>query len=147
APRRCPRPPIPALPPRQPARPARTDRPRSLVLLEPQTLVMQPVAELIPLGGQIPPVLRMRRHLDRHLLGHLQPVRAQARDLLRVVRQQADGGEAELAEDLVADPPLPFVGAEAEREAGVDRVVAALMQLVPLQLVEEPDAAPLLRHV
>src|SRR5207248_7496033 len=114
APRPCPRPPRARLRLRRRARPASARR--SLTLLEPQSLMVQSVAELIPLGGQIAPVLRMRRHLDRHLLRHFQPECLKPGHLLRVVRQQADGGEAELAEDLVADAPLSLVGAEAERE-------------------------------
>ena len=39
--------------------------------------MVQAVPELIPLGGQIPAVLGVRLHLDRHLLGHLQPERLQ----------------------------------------------------------------------
>ena len=44
-----------------------------------QVLVVQPVAELIPLGGQIAPVLVVRRDLDRHLLDHRQPEAVDAR--------------------------------------------------------------------
>src|SRR5207248_3659237 len=106
--RRLPRPP---LQPRAPG-PAST---RSLVLLEAQPLMVEPVSELIPLGGQIPAVLLVRRHFDRNLFGHLEPERLEARDLFRVVREQPDLREPELGEDLVADPPLALVGREAER--------------------------------
>ena len=102
----------------------------SASVLELQPLMVEPVAELIPLGGQIPPVLVVRRHLDRHLLGHVEAERLQARDLLRVVRQQANRRQPEVGEDLVADPPLPLVGGEAEREVRVDRVEPLLLQLV-----------------
>src|SRR5579875_4008734 len=115
--------------------------------LELEILMVQLVAELIPLGGQIANVLGMRRHLDRHLLGHLEAVRLEAGDLLRVVRQEAQRRDPQVGEDLVADAPLPLVGGEAEGEVRVDRVEAPLLQLVGLQLVEQADAAPLLRHV
>jgi hypothetical protein len=84
----------------------------------------------------------VRRHLDRHLLGHLQPVRLDARDLLRVVREEAHRRDPEVGEDLVADPPLPLVGGETEREVRVDGVEAALLQLVCPELVEEADPRP-----
>src|SRR6185437_6043050 len=38
-----------------------------------QILVVQTVSELRPLGGQIPLVLSVRLHLDRHLLDHREP--------------------------------------------------------------------------
>src|SRR5262249_46666783 len=131
-PPRAPRRPLP-----QPAvRPAKS-LPWSFALrLELQVLVVQLVPELIPLGGQIANVLGVRRHLDRHLLRHLQPVRLDARDLLRIVRQQAHSGDPEVGEDLVPDPPLPLVGGEAEGEVRVDRVESPLLELVGLELVE-----------
>ena len=46
--------------------------------------------------------------------------------------------------------PIPHSrssAAKPEREVGVDRVHALLLELVRLELVQEPDAAPLLRHV
>ena len=109
--------------------------------------MVQTVTQPIPLGGQIPAVLLVRRHLDRQLLGDAQPVRLEAGDLLRVVRQQPDRGQAEVGEDLVADPPLALVGGEAEREVGLDGVQPLLLQLVGLELCEQADAAALLRHV
>ena len=51
------------------------------------------------------------------------------------------------AEDLVADPPLARVGRKAELEVRLDGVEPLLLQLVRLELVEQADAASLLRHV
>ena len=67
--------------------------------------------------------------------------------LLRVVREDADRRQPEVGEDLDADPVLARVGGEAELEVRLDRVEALLLQLVGLQLVQQADAAALLRHV
>src|SRR5262249_3145109 len=64
-----------------------------------------------------------------------------------VVREDADGRQAEVGEDLVADAPLARIGWEAEREVRLDGVEAARLQLVRAQLVQQADSAPLLAHV
>ena len=89
-----------------------------------QVLVVEPVPELLTFGLEVAQVLVVRRHLDRHLLGDRQPVRDGALELPRVVRQQADRRQAEVGEDLVADPVLARVGGEAEREVRLDGVAA-----------------------
>ena len=58
-----------------------------------------------------------------------------------------DRGQPEVGEDLVPDPALALVGREPEREVRVDGVHPLLLQLVRLQLVQQPDAASLLGHV
>ena len=55
--------------------------------------------------------------------------------------------QPEIGEDLRADAVVAHVGSEAELEIGVDGVEAAVLQLVGAQLVEQPDAAALLRQV
>src|SRR5205823_4970773 len=86
----------------------------SVTRLAPQVLVMETMSELIPLGGQIATVLVVRRNLDRHLLDDGEAEAVDARQLLRVVREDADRREAEVGEDLVADPVVARVGGEAE---------------------------------
>ena len=81
---------------------------------ETEVLMVKPVSELIPLGGQIAPVLVVRDDLDRHLLDDREPEPVDAGELLRVVREDADRGQAEVGEDLVADPVVARVGGEAE---------------------------------
>ena len=104
--------------------------------------MVEPVPELIPLGRQVSPVLVVRRHLDRHLLGHLEAEGLQAGDLLRVVRQQADRRQPELGQDLVADPPLPLVGGEAEREIRIDRVEPSSCSSYAFSLLSRPMPRP-----
>src|SRR5215210_4808252 len=108
---------------------------------------MKLVAELVTFRGEIASVLRPRLDLDRHLLDDLEPEAFDAGDLLRVVRQDPDGAEAELGENLVADPVVAHVRREAELQIRIDRVEAVLLQLVRTKLVEEADTATFLRHV
>src|SRR5919204_1037815 len=146
--RPAPSPALPAPParPRAPA-PARCRSLSALQRLVLQILVMKLVAELVTFRGQIANVLGGRRGLDGHLFDHLEPEPFDAGDLLRVVRENSDRRQAEVGEDLVTDPVVAHVGLEAELEVRLDGVEAVLLQLVCAQLVEEADAAPLLRHV
>src|SRR4029079_9285983 len=120
---------------------------RALLVDGLQILVVQDVSELIPLGGQIAPVLLVGSDLDRHLLDHLQPEAVDARELPRIVREDADRGQPEVGEDLVADAVLARILGQPELDVGLDGVHPLLLQLVRLELVEEPDAAALLGHV
>ena len=117
------------------------------LLVEGEALVVQRVAHLVALGAQVGLVVGVGGGLDRHLLGDREPVALEADDLFRVVGEDADAGQAEVAEDLGADPVVAQVGGQAELEVGLDRVGALLLQLVGAQLVEQADPAPLLGEV
>src|SRR6266508_2804003 len=82
----------------------RERRSLALGLLEAKVLVVEPVPELRALGLQVVAVLVVRRDLDRHLLDDRQAEALDARDLLRVVREDSNRREPEIGEDLVADP-------------------------------------------
>ena len=105
------------------------------------------VAELLTFRGEVARVLGGRLDLERHLLDDRQPVAVEPRELARIVREDADRRQPEVGEDLVADPPLPRVGREPEREVRLDRVEPVRLQLVGAELVEEADSAALLAHV
>ncbi len=60
---------------------------------------------------------------------------------IRIARQ------AEVDEDLGADPVVAQVGREAETQVRVDRVEPVLLQLVGAQLVEQADPATLLAEI
>ena len=75
------------------------------------------------------------------------PCWLELRDLGRVVGEQADPADAELAQHRRRRPEVALVVAEAEVVVGVDRVQAAVLQAVGAQLVGEADAAALLREV
>ena len=104
--------------------------------------MVKPVAELIPLGGQIPAVLVVRGDLDRHLLDDREPEAVDAGELLRVVREDADRRQPEVGEDLVADPVVARVGREAELEVRLDRVEPLRLQLVGRSLFSRPIPRP-----
>src|SRR4029079_4929159 len=116
-------------------------------VLEANVLVVQLMAELFALRLQIPAVLGVGRDLDRHLLDDGEPEALDPRHLLRIVRQDANGGQAEVGQDLAPDPVFAQVGCEAELEVGLDGIEPRFLQFVGLQLVQEPDPPPLLRHV
>src|SRR5262249_53576850 len=118
--------------------------------LQPGTLVVElheRVAELLTFGCQIACVLRIRVDLDRHLLDDRQAVAVEAAELPGIVREDPDGREAEVGEDLVPDPPLARVRGKAELEVRLDGIEPIFLQLVRAELVEESDPTALLRHV
>src|SRR6266540_4099606 len=120
--------------------------PRSFVV-DPDALVMQPVAELLPLRCEVALVLLVWRDLDRNVLDDAEAEALDPRRLAGVVREDPDRRQAEVVQDLVSDPPLACIGGKAELEIRLDGVEAAFLELVGLQLVEQADAAAFLRHV
>src|SRR5262245_29065417 len=110
-------------------------------------LLADEVTELVALGVEVAPVLVVREHLDRHLLDHGQAVRLYPLHLARIVREEPDGGQAEVGEDLVPEAVLPRVRREPELGVRLDRVQPLLLELVRAQLVQEADSPALLRHV
>ena len=71
------------------------------------------------------------------------PKAARPVDLGRVVGQQADRADAEVAQDRRPDAVLPQVDGQAQLEVGVDGVEALVLQLVGPQLVGDADAPAL----
>ena len=109
--------------------------------------MVQRVAKLVSLGPQVVLVVGVGRGLDRHLLADRQPVSLQPDDLFRVVGEDADAGQTEVAEDLGADPVVTQVGGQAEFEVGLNRVGSLLLEFVGPELVEQADPAPFLGEV
>src|SRR4051795_1987627 len=69
------------------------------LLVERQPLVVQRVAEALALGPQILLVVRVGHRLDRDLVRDREPVALEAVDLLGVVGEDPDAGEAEIHQD------------------------------------------------
>lgn len=65
-------------------------------------------------------------------------------DLLRVVGEEADLGDAEVLEDGGGELEVAAVGLEAKLEVGFDGVEALVLQLVGAELGHEADATALL---
>ena len=100
--------------------------PRQRRVLEAEILVVQDVAELVALDPQVVEVVLLRaepRSAPSSVT--VQADGLEPDDLARVVGEQADGGEAEVGEDLGSDAVVAQVGREAELEVGLDRVEAA----------------------
>src|ERR1051325_1124367 len=105
------------------------------------------MSELHPLRRKVSFIMRIGLHPDRHLLGDLQAVTLQADDLLRIVRQQADRFQPEVAEDLRAEAVFAQVHAVAKFYVRLHGVVALFLELVGLDFRAEADAPPFLAHV
>src|SRR5207249_3960421 len=106
------------------------------------------VAELVALGLEIAPVVRVGRRHDRHALDDFEAVAFEAGALGGVVRDQPDLVQVEVGQDLHADAVVAAVGGEAERLVGLDGIEALLLlELVGTHLVAEADATALLPHV
>src|SRR5581483_12077946 len=99
--------------------------------------------EPAPLGLQIGAVLGGRPSEERDPLDDRQPVALEPRSLRRVVREQAQLAQAELAENLHADPVVAAVSGIAETMVGLNRVESPVLERVGVKLGEQPDAAAL----
>ena len=73
--------------------------------------------------------------------------RPQGIQLVGVIGQQAHGSDAEILQYAGGGRVLPLIGLVAERQVGVDRVQALVLEVVGPQLVPQPNAAALLAQV
>src|SRR5919202_5687840 len=105
------------------------------------------VSELVALRLEVAGVLAVRLGDDGDTLVHAQTVPLQPYQLLRVVRDRPDRLDAEVEEDLRADAVVAQIRLEAELLVRLNGVRAAVLELVRLELVEQPDAASLLVQV
>src|SRR6202012_5429012 len=108
-----------------------------VIVVQPDQVMTHPVT----LGHQIPDVLRIGAHRQRHPLDDMQPVAVQADSLGGVVGQQPHRADPEVDQDLGPGAVVACVGGQSELEVGVDGVVAGVLQLIGLQLVHQADAA------
>src|ERR1039457_6490392 len=102
----------------QQPRAAQHASPQRLTLSRDQFQLREQVAEFFFFGFQVPDVSGMRRDLDRHAR-NVYPVTAQAFYLVRIVGQQLDLADAEIAQNLRADSIIAQVLVEAKMQ--VDR--------------------------
>src|SRR2546427_11416489 len=109
--------------------------------------LVEEVTQFELLRSQVANVRVLRRNLDRHALDNPEPVALHPDNLPRIVGDQPDLVQPQLHQDLRADPVVPQVRLEAERQVGLDGVLAFVLQLVRPQLVHQADAAPLLVQV
>src|SRR5207245_9968994 len=108
------------------------------------TARLQEVTELVFLGLQVTLVVRIRLDSYRHPLDHLEAKAFEAIDLLGIVREQTDLSNPKVVKDLAADAVIALVGGMAQRLVGLDRVQSPILQVVGMELVQEPDTSPFL---
>src|SRR5208337_3089033 len=104
------------------------------------------MAEFFFLGFQVSDISRMRRDLDRHPR-NVYSITAQTFYLARIVGQQLHLADAEVAQNLRADPIVAQVLIESEMQVRFDRVHPVVLQRVGANLVPQPDSAPLLVEI
>src|SRR5580658_2133647 len=87
--------------------------------------------------------------LDRigHPFGHGDAVALDGFDLGRVVGQEADPVETQLAPDFGGRLVDPLIGFKSQLLIGLDRVQARILQAVGTQLVDQTDAPALLSQI
>src|SRR5688572_15412285 len=103
--------------------------------------------ELVLLGLQVAGVFVVRGLLQRHSLAETETIPLEAYHLSGIVRQRPDRLEAEVEKDLRAYTIVTQVRLEAEALVGFDRIRAAVLELVGLELVEQSDPAAFLVEV
>src|ERR1035441_684955 len=103
----------------QQPRAAQHASPQRLTLSSDQLQLREQMAEFFFFGFQVPDVSGMRRDLDRHAR-NVYPVTAQAFYLVRIVGQQLDLADAEIAQNLRADSIIAQVLVEAEMQVRFD---------------------------
>src|SRR5205807_2398592 len=92
-------------------------------------------------------VVRVGKMLDRDLVRYRQVISRHARDLLRVVGQDANARQTEVRQDLRADAIVAEIRRQPEAQVRVDGVQPLLLELVRAQLVEQADSSALLGQV
>ncbi len=98
-------------------------------------------------GLEIVPITVGGRNLERHALDDLETETAQRGVLLRVVGHQPQPSCAEINQDLGTGAVVARVRLETEVKVCLHRILSLILQLIRTQLVEKPDAAPLLEEI
>ena len=102
--------------------------------------------EFFLLGAQVSDIAVVRRDFERHARD-VDPVAAEALDLVRIVGQQPHLADTEVAQNLRADPVIAQVLLESQLQIRLDGVQPGVLQRVGANLVAEPDTAALLMKI
>ena len=100
-----------------------------------------------PLGLEIGGIVQAGIHDERHALFHLYSIATKTGDLARIVCDEAQPVNAQIAEDLSANSVIAQIGGEAESLVGFHGVETAILQAVGAKLVDQSDAATFLAEV
>src|SRR5215469_13000173 len=99
------------------------------------------------LGAKIALVVAVRWEDVRHPFGDMDTVPLKRRDLFRIVGQQTNRAEPELAQHFRSRQINALIGVEAQLLIGIERVEPSVLQPVGPEFVDQPDAASLLREI
>ena len=91
--------------------------------------------------------METRVHDQGHPILHLQAIAAQARNLARVIGDQPQAMDPQVAEDLGADAVVAQVGSKAKPFIGFHRVQSTILEAVGPQFINQADAPALLAQV
>ena len=102
------------------------------------------MAHAVALGAQVVEVLPVGEGRCRRHGADTDAIALQARHLVRVVRHELDRAHAQVTQHLGGGGVAAGVGRQPQRDVGVEGVHTLLLQRVGAELVDEPDAAPLM---
>ena len=102
------------------------------------------MAHLLLLGEQVKKVFLVGLDFDRHALHNLETVGRDARNLARVICEEAHLADPEVGKNLRSRAVLAQIGLEPEVQVRLDGVHALFLQFIGTQLVAEPDTSTFL---
>src|SRR5205085_1377301 len=92
-------------------------------------------------------VVWIRFHAYRHLLDDFEAIPFEANDFFRIVREQSNGLQTEINQDLRAESVLTQVHWVTQLEIRIHGIEPILLKLVSLNFWREPDTPPFLAHI
>ncbi len=102
------------------------------------------MAHLLALGFQVERIVAALRDFRGQAFGDGDAMLLESRDLFRVIRDEADGRNAEEAEHFGGELEVTAIGGVAQFEVRLDGVAAVILKLVGAELGHEADATALL---
>ena len=91
-------------------------------------LMGEGVAELVPFGREIAPVIGIGRDFERHALGDVDAEFFEGQGFVGIVRQQPQTVDTERAQDLPGNAVVAGIGDKTQRGIGLDGVVPQVLQ-------------------
>ena len=105
------------------------------------------MAKLVFLGPQVGAGMVTGARAAGNALDHADAAALELRDLVRIVREQAQGAQAERFQRLGREFVVAGIGGKSQAAVGLNSIEPAVLQLVGLQFIEQPNAAALLWKV
>src|SRR5712692_4009026 len=105
------------------------------------------MTELLPFRLQIELVELIRWHHDRYPLSHLDSVKLQILQLVRIVRQKLDRSYMKRHQHMGRNVVVSLVRPEAQLLVRLNSVETCILQLVGSDLVDETDSPTFLPQI